>query len=134
MVNKFTRTLLRQGIAMVTDQKSLGARKVSISGGSRREGEVGALGMLPWCRSLMGVPSRTRASHRTLGTRGHGLCPSVPPTLLRRDPVDLSTERSEAEHTGVPSLGFQPAWAAREQPAERVGCPLLFDYRGKTAF
>lgn len=107
MVNKFTRTLLRQGIAMVTDQKSLGARKVSISGGSGREGEVGALGMLLQCRSLTGVPSRTRASHRTLGTRGHGLCPSVPPSLLRRDPADLSTELSEAEHTGVPSLaGF----------------------------
>lgn len=30
MVNKFTRTPLRQRIAMVTDQKSLGARKVSI--------------------------------------------------------------------------------------------------------
>lgn len=78
MVNKFTRTLLRQGIAMVTDQKSLGARKVSISGGSGREGEVGALGMLPRCKSLTGVPSCTRASHRTLCTRGHELCPSVP--------------------------------------------------------
>lgn len=47
MVNKFTRTLLRQGIAMVTDQKSLGRRKVSISGGSGRGGAVGAPGMLP---------------------------------------------------------------------------------------
>lgn len=61
MVNKFTRTPLRQGIAMVTDQKSLGRRKVSISGGSGRGGAAGTPGMLPrsllapWCGAELGA-------------------------------------------------------------------------------
>lgn len=47
MVNKFTRTLLRQGIAMVTAQKSLGMRKGSIRGGSRGKGPRVLRGSLP---------------------------------------------------------------------------------------
>ncbi|CAM9104188.1 unnamed protein product, partial [Bubo scandiacus] len=70
MVNKFTRTLLRQGIAMVTDQKSLGTRKGSISGGSDGESAVGALGDAPtgqvpprWVPGPQALPPACHPTH-----------------------------------------------------------------------
>lgn len=57
MVNKFTRTLLRQGIAMVTAQKSLGMRKGWIRGGSRGKGPGALRGM----RALRCAPRLPRS-------------------------------------------------------------------------